>query len=205
MYEWFLWDFDGTLFDSYPLVVRAMQDSLAVFGESDSYDNILRALKKTMGYAVRHYTALTGHPELGAEFYRREQEAMQQNKPFPEAETLCRKIQASGCHNLLYTHRDKLALTMLSRCEMLPLFDGFVTSEDGFPGKPAPDGIQYLLNKYHIPPEAAIMIGDRPIDAQAGINAGIAGCLWDAEDLFPEYSGWKIRSLEELNDFIPQK
>ena len=49
--------------------------------------------------------------------------------------------------------------------------------ENGFPGKPAPDAVLYLLEKHGLDPAETIMIGDRDLDGQSGINAGATGCL----------------------------
>lgn len=41
--------------------------------------------------------------------------------------------------------------------------------------KPSGKMIQDLMEKYHISPEHSYMVGDKLIDAQAGMNAGILG------------------------------
>ena len=57
-------------------------------------------------------------------------------------------------------------------------FTGFVTRENGFPMKPAPDAIRYLLDEFQLDPAETIMIGDREIDILSGKNAGIHTCLF---------------------------
>ena len=86
---------------------------------------------------------------------------------------------------------------------MAELFEGGVTSEDGFPPKPAPDAVLFLMQQYAIPPAAAVMVGDRLLDARAGLNAGIAGCLWDPEGAHPDFAGLRVRSLSELAPLLP--
>lgn len=41
--------------------------------------------------------------------------------------------------------------------------------------KPSGKMIQDLMEKYHIDPKQSFMVGDKIIDAQAGLNAGIQG------------------------------
>lgn len=43
--------------------------------------------------------------------------------------------------------------------------------------KPSGKMIQELMKKYHISPDHSYMVGDKVIDAEAGMNAGIQGIL----------------------------
>lgn len=43
--------------------------------------------------------------------------------------------------------------------------------------KPSGQMIRDLMEKYHISPEHSFMVGDKLIDAEAGIDAGIQGIL----------------------------
>ena len=75
---------------------------------------------------------------------------------------------------------------MLERHGLLAFFSGMVTSDDGFPRKPAPDSCLHLLGRYGIEPGAAVMIGDRPLDIAAGHGAGMRTCLLDTEGRFAD-------------------
>ena len=45
MYSHYIWDFDGTLFDSYPQMTRAFQQALSDLGYSHTSNEILSHLK----------------------------------------------------------------------------------------------------------------------------------------------------------------
>ena len=78
-------------------------------------------------------------------------------------------------------------------------FTGFVTAEDGFPRKPDPTGCRALLERWGINPARAVMIGDRPLDVEAGRAAGTLGCLLDPEHRFDgAEADLRAGSLEEL-------
>ena len=47
-----------------------------------------------------------------------------------------------------------------------------MTREDGFPPKPAPDGILECLRRMKVQPNHAIVMGDSPLDIRAGKAAG---------------------------------
>ena len=95
-----------------------------------------------------------------------------------------RSLAKAGCRHYLVTHRDHSALDAINAKNLLHLFTGCVIREDGFPRKPDPACLRYLMKKYKVNPEQACMIGDRPLDVQAGRNAGIMGCLLDPENRF---------------------
>lgn len=205
MFQWFLWDFDGTLFDTYPAANAALLESLAVWRIREDPEETMARLKVRQGPAVQYFQEKHRLPEgrLFEEFRRREALLVPKSKPFPEADALCREIVRRGGRNLLYTHRDRLAWEMMESAGLAPFFSGGVTGEDGFPSKPAPDAILSLLKIHGIPPGQALMIGDRLIDVQAAQNAGIAGCWWTEKADFPEYSGIRIRSLSQLEEWLP--
>ncbi len=72
-----------------------------------------------------------------------------------------------------------------------------VTADNGFSRKPAPDSIYYLLKKYKLNPDETVMIGDRPIDIEAGLAAGVQTVFFDTKKTDPRASQ-NIQNLTEL-------
>ena len=73
---------------------------------------------------------------------------------------------------------------MLAQCGVLMLISGFLTHEDGYPRKPAPEMVQGCLQRYALAADDCVMIGDRPLDTRAGKAAGVRGILLDADGRF---------------------
>ena len=80
----------------------------------------------------------------------------------------------------MISHRNHQVLTILSAAEIDSYFTEVVTSDNGFKRKPAPESIKYLLNKYKLNPKKTVMIGDRPLDIEAGNAAGISTIYFDS-------------------------
>ena len=60
-----------------------------------------------------------------------------------------------------------------------------------------------LGEKFGFDPKSCIMIGDRPIDAYAGMNAGMHGCLWDADGLFADAKvDFYVEELSEIKNIV---
>ena len=189
-YRHYFWDFDGTLFDSYPHTLRCCWDVMEENGLTDGWDreSVLRWLLVTFGDMKRE----VGMPDgVYASFLERahrmgEDEIEPRVVPFPDAKAVLSAILKNGGRNYLYTHRNKTALLYLESFGFTDLFTDVVTAEEGFPSKPAPDAVLALMERNSLDPETCIMVGDREIDGMSGKNAGIAGALVNYPSALPD-------------------
>lgn len=182
------WDFDGTLMDTYPAMVAAMGRALEALGVREAPEHILTLMKESLSHCVRVIAEAHGlDPRALTEAFRREEAPLlPAAPPMPGIPEALRRLHAAGCRHYLVTHRDRAALDVLDKAGLLPLFTDTVTAEDGFPRKPAPDGLLSLIRRHGLAPDACVMLGDRPLDIRAGRAAGILTCLIDPEGRFPD-------------------
>ncbi len=208
-YESYIWDFDGTLFESYKRMSlafwKALQEHSAEQGKAIavSQQEIRQKMKQSVGFAWHFYQVRYNLPDTVMKRYRDLEKTMTEEpfEPFPETKEVLSHLFHSGSRHFVYTHRGKEAENYLQSFDLAKYFTGLVTAADGFPAKPAPDALMYLIDSYHIRPEEALMIGDRIIDIQAAQNAGIAGCLLDPEDeieVEDDVGRYCIQNLREL-------
>ena len=186
-YKHFFWDFDGTLFDTYPRVNRAVQNALKDLGMDVPLEKIAPLTKITLDHALR---ALC--PDRTEEAWARyrahaEEEGEDTMRPYPGVLRVLQSVCAAGGRNYLYTHRDKTSLQALNRHGLTPCFADCLTSELPFPRKPAPDALLYLMEKHGLDPADCVMLGDRDIDLDSGKNAGMACALFDPEHYYDDY------------------
>ena len=204
----FFWDFDGTLFDTYPRMARALVRALADLGHEAGFEWALKHMKRSLGDAARAANEHFGveiQAAIDAYHNRAEDEGPESMLPYPGAQEMCKAIVERGGRNYLYTHRNRTALEALERWDMRKWFRDFVTKEDGFPSKPAPDALNFLLAKHALARENCAMVGDRPIDLQAGENAGMAGIFFDPEGFYPEYPArWRFDSFARMLPEVPK-
>jgi len=189
-YKNYIWDFDGTLFDSYPHICECLLSILEKEGIREKFDAemVMRHLCVSFGEA-KSYSGLSA--EAWQEFsvlhhLTGDMEAQPPIVPFADCEKVLREISAQGGKHFLYTHRNMTALEHIRNFGMEDCFEDFVTSEDGFPGKPAPNAILAIMERNGLDPAETIMIGDREIDGKSGKNAGIAGALVNAYPYLPD-------------------
>lgn len=205
-YRCFIWDFDGTLYDTYERIVHAVRLGLDEMGIGHDGVDILSMAKSTLREAC---LALAG-PErveelLSRYFVHAEEEGIEHFRPFPGCEEALQDIVMRGGVNYLYTHRNKTAIDALERDGLLDLFRDFITEEADFPSKPAPDALNWLIDQHRLERRECIMIGDRRIDALAGKTAGIASALFDPDGLYgPEDADFVFATLREIPGSLMQ-
>ena len=180
MYRHVIWDFDGTLFDTYPSMTKAMQGALEMRGYSEPEEEIYSHLKVTTGHAKKIYKDKYGLGEDFDEDFKRIRQEIEVgiSFPYPGVVELLMDIVAAGGYNYICTHRSVSTYKFLEHHGISHLFRDCVTADDGFALKPNPDSVKYILDKYGIDPADAVMVGDRELDVKAGQNAGICGCAY---------------------------
>lgn len=205
MYGHVIWDFDGTIFDTYPSMVGALAYALAKRGHAADEPEILALFKLSAGVALTHYMEKFGYGEdfLAEYRARRRDIELEACAPYPGAAELLGEIVARGGSNYIFTHRGDTLYPMLERHGLLPLFRECVTARSGFPRKPDPAGLRYLINKYGIAAGEALMVGDRALDILSGQGAGIATCdYWDGSGPRVEEADFVARDFPELRQII---
>ena len=179
-----IWDYDGTLFDSYPIMANAFEDTLKEYGIIEPANAIMSFLKVSMGDTEKHYGEKY---QLDDAFWERfavlkKNAEMENTKPFDGVIELCNAVCEHGGKNYLLTHRGESAIYFMGKYRLLTKFTELITSEQNFPRKPSPEAILYLMNKYEFSRDDAIIIGDRDIDILSGNNAGIHTCYFTNQD-----------------------
>ena len=182
-----LWDFDGTLMDTYPLLTEVFVRIAAENGVRLTAENALSLLKGTLRDACAALSALT---DVSVDELLKECRAAEAERLLDAPKLLCGipelllALHERGVRHYVVTHRDLRCRDMLAQCGVLMLISGFLTHEDGYPRKPAPEMVQGCLQRYALAADDCVMIGDRPLDTRAGKAPGVRGILLDADGRF---------------------
>ena len=183
----FFWDFDGTLFDTYPRINSAMMKALNELGVQIEMEALARMTKVTVGHAAS--ILLPGREKEVMQRYRAHYASMgiETFLPYEGAFRMLKSVCEHGGRNYLYTHSRSYTIDVLKYYGVDSLFADFITGDDGFASKPAPDALLSMIDKRHLDPAKCIMMGDRDIDLLAGQNAGIAGCMFDPDGYYADF------------------
>lgn len=201
MFTDLIWDFDGTLFDTYPVMAVAFQKALIEQGIEDDSENIFKLLKISLGCAVKYYENKYHLKDVLYDrfHYYDNITDVGLSHPMHYAKEICSGVIKKGGRNFIFTHRGESIYKYLNHYDFLDYFTEIVTFNDTFKRKPDPNGFLHIINKHGIDKEKALAVGDREIDILAAYNAGIKSCLLDTEKTLQNVKcDFSVQSLEEL-------
>ena len=205
MIKHIIWDFDGTLFDSYPGMVNAFLRALKKYEIEAEYDEVLKLFLNSEKTAVQYYQNQFLLGEELTEVYQDEKSHIDLSNmlPFPYAKEVCQRIKEAGRYNYILTHRGGTTYDILRKNGMVELFTEIVTKDNQFARKPDPEAIYYLLDKYQIHPKEAMIVGDREIEILLGQKAKVKTCFYESGNREPELQAdYRVKSLEEVLDIM---
>lgn len=177
----YIWDFDGTLFDTYPAMVDGAWQALKDFGISMDKKEIYFKMKKYSTSYLINESNLNAR-EFNELFHRYEKESTEVSRPFPETKQVLEMLKDNGGRHFILTHRlTESTWGLLKEHRLAHLIEEVVGIDQDFPRKPDPASLNYLIDTFHLERTDTMMIGDRRLDIEAGKNAGVATCLYDID------------------------
>jgi HAD superfamily hydrolase (TIGR01509 family) len=194
------WDFDGTLFDSYPLCVQAIQKVLHSHRIDISDEHLYARMMTTMSSALKEI--IRAYPDSCSldEFNQALNDIDPSSYPlYPHVREVLERIVQQGGHNYLLTHRGHSALEAIKDKGINHLFASYVTSESGYPRKPDPTSVLTVMKQHHASADQVIIIGDRQIETDAAKNAGVTSIWYASNPAVPVLgSDYTIHDYSEL-------
>ena len=200
-----IWDFDGTLFDTYPGTVNSFIKALEDSGINETNENVLNYLKVSDSLAITHFKELYGLDNDFINKYIAYKKDMKPEviRPFPFAEDVCKQFVALGGRNYIITHRGHSTIKFLEHYGMMCHFTEIITKQNGFKRKPDPEAFIYLIEKYHMNESTSLVIGDRECEVLGGKAVGVRTCLYNTNNIpLSTEPDFYIDSLENLLNII---
>lgn len=177
----FIWDFDGTLLNTYPAMVKAFYKTCQDHNIPADEDLILEKMKISLQTVIDYYSQRFTFPPSFLNDFQKNRDLIekQEVEPYSDTRGILEQIQLSGNHNYVVTHRGESTIELLKQHQLEHYFVEVVMKEKGFERKPNPESINYLITKYELEQNETVMIGDRIQDIEAGKSAGIHTCYFD--------------------------
>lgn len=204
MYKHIIWDFDGTLFDTYPVTANVLREALKEQKIEEPVEEINKQLRVSISSALRYYEEKY---QISSEFIsnyqeRRIEAEVELSRPYDGIQEICKYIHSTNRKNYLFTHRGESSMILLKKHGLVDYFADFITSKHGFERKPSPDAIDYLINKHNMIHSESIMIGDRELDLLSGKNAKISACYFKEGNDDYTYADYTINDFQQLYSII---
>ncbi|MFK4289322.1 HAD-IA family hydrolase [Bacillus sp. RC250] len=171
-----LWDFDGTLFNTYPAYTMMLSE---ILGDAVDKQEIYKNLKISYSHAIQYYNISSAQEEkikvLKKKFTPKDM------KPFEDVE----EILKFAHKNVIMTHKHRAGvMEILKYYGWDKYFVDMVTIDDGFPRKPNTLSYDHLQKKHSID----LAIGDRELDLLPAKELGISTCMFQGNCDVADYS-----------------
>lgn len=203
MYKNLIFDYDGTVGDSYPFFNDALQQALKAHGIEVDPDETMRQLKVSVGYAVRLYADRVPADQLRDEMYAFYYPAVAAGcRLCPGMRELLAAAEAKGVRCYIYTHSGREVEGYLARMDVRGYFADLMTGDEKFPRKPDPTALLALCARNGLAPAESLMVGDRDIDIAVGHNAGMAGCLYDPDGFYDQAAVGAEHNVTSMDQVI---
>ena len=199
MYQYFFYDFDGMIADTYPHIAHAFATVLSEMrgvpiDEQQTFD----LLKITFNEAYGFYQ-VTKEEKARIKELHEDMDFPPVSTLFPYIEDVLREGLRRGHQNFIYTNRGESVHTYLERLGIHGCFTDFILHAN----KPNPKTLVDMIRQYGLNPSQCVVVGDRAVDVNAAAAAGVDGILFDPDCRVSEHCATHIiRSIDELFAFL---
>lgn len=195
MIKYFLFDLDGTLLDTTPLIIASFKHTMKTTLGLDLTDEQIKArLGEPLMLTMEHYCR-ERRDEL-VECYRvyNIEHHDELTKPFPKVRETLVSLKERGCHLAVVSSKMRPTIAKgLALARIQDLFETVVGMEDTKEHKPDPAPLLEAMRRIDAAPAVTAMVGDSPFDLQAARHAGVLSVG----------VGWSAYSREELQRYEP--
>lgn len=205
----FVWDFDGTLYDTYPVMIGNLRKAVQDFGFDCDPVDVMSRMLENVAFALNYYAESFGidRDELMDAYlgYRQQAIALLAAKPIAGVREVLERICAAGKKNYIFTNRrcDE-TVSYLKKHGFEKYFEDIAGQDTpGYVWKPDPAGLKYLIGKHDLDPAKTVMIGDRRCDLESGRAAGTKTahivCAMAPETLECD---WRVESYRQMLELL---
>lgn len=170
-----LFDVDGTLLDTTEFIYRAFESSFSKHNLNRVSREIMSmSVGKSLEECYRDFTNLEHVIDLMEHHKQFQRENLDLVKLYPNTIATLETLRSHGIGIAAITSRAKeSAVKSLEVAGAFPLIDYFIALEDVMTPKPDPEGLLKAMRYFTVIPQQTIMVGDSPVDVEAGRNARV--------------------------------
>lgn len=172
-----IFDFDGTLIDSYPAITASVNHVRGLHGLPPlSEAEVRRHVGRAPPYLLEH-TIPGGDIEANIAAYRAHHPSVLRSgtRLLPGAADALRDLQAGGLHLGICSNKPvDFTRQLVAYLGVESYLDLLLGPEDVPRPKPAPDMLRLALTRLHVEAEQALYVGDMTVDIQTARSAGVS-------------------------------
>lgn len=201
----FIWDLDGTLIDSYEIIVDSLYQIYKEKGfDIDKKEILNDVISESVSFFIMKMEARFGVPfdDLKDRYSVISHNAKDNIKAMKHAVEILKYIKDNNIPNFVFTHRGVTTESVLKNIGIYEYFDEIVTSQSGFQRKPSPEGLNYIVDKYHLDKDNTYYVGDRKMDIMCANNAHIKSIMFIPKESVAKATGNETYVIQDLLQII---
>jgi phosphoglycolate phosphatase/pyrophosphatase PpaX len=170
-----VFDLDGTLVDSLPLVIASIAHAIEPYGRRLTTDEIFARLG---GPPERFLPEMLDDPANGPAALARMERYHHENhhliQPFDGVSPVLAQLRQGGMRLGIWTGRDRETTDwLLGHHQLVQYFDTVVCGDDLSTHKPDPEGLQEIMRRLGVRAHETLFVGDADVDVQGGVACGV--------------------------------
>lgn len=203
-YDYYYFDFDGTLVNTWKSLIIPFQKSFAVAGVKLSENDVLECthmalIQSCEKYGIKEVETIYKISEILKKEMGKDEE-IRKIDIFPETKKVLSFLKEHGKRIAVVSGNSVAHIThVMSVLKLEEYFDFYVGGDSTKLPKPYAEPLEKAMELSSFPSkEKCMYVGDSLQDPECAKNAGIDGYLIDRRNEYKEYSWTRIESLDEL-------
>ena len=169
-----VFDLDGTLLDSLPLVLAAISHALEPFGPRPTMEIFAKLGGPPERFLATLLDDLGNVPSALARMEAYHHENAHLIQPYQGVGGLLETLRRGGLMIALWTGRDRATTDALLRAHNLERYFATVVCGDDLPThKPDPEGLREIMRRLSVEPQDCLFVGDADVDVLGGVGCGV--------------------------------
>lgn len=196
-FDIFLFDFDGTLFDTLESSIYVFEEAYKHIGIKVNHDEVLGYTREPIPNSYKRLVgSMDGYPSFIKDIddLVHSQKVVDMTEIYSETAEILKFLKANKkTVGIVTSNSKKHVIDVLNKFGLTSYFDVIVGNKEAPNPKPSPEPILKaleLLGEHN--KEKVVYIGDALNDAIAATNAGVTPILLDRLDEFSEYKQYRI-------------
>jgi 2-phosphoglycolate phosphatase len=206
-----IFDFDGTLIDSYEAIAESLNHVRASFSLPAFPAEEVRPM---VGHGLEHLIATAIGPERvdeGVRLFRQSYAGICEHKTtiLPQVKETLDTLDRRGYQMAIASNKPSyFARDILRALEFDHLFAEVLGPNDVERPKPDPEMLEIIIMRIGLSPEEVVYVGDMPLDVEVGRRAGVAVYAVHTgsasrEDLLQARPDRLLHRFSDLTTFLP--